>query len=67
MDKKWAERLMGKGVEGDGGFRWTFFVLYIYHKVRKHFICTYLLLIKDIIKNIGAYPHCSYYPHGCKF
>ena len=28
MDKKWAERLMGKGVEGGGGFRWSFFVLY---------------------------------------
>lgn len=28
MDKKWAERLMGKGVKGGDGFRWSFFVLY---------------------------------------
>ncbi|WP_279325348.1 hypothetical protein [Clostridium tepidum] len=28
MDKKWAERLMGKGVEGGDGFRWSFFALY---------------------------------------
>jgi len=28
MDKKWAERLMGIGVEGGEGFRWSFFVLY---------------------------------------
>lgn len=28
MDKKWAEKLMRKGVEGDGSFRWSLFVLY---------------------------------------
>lgn len=35
MDKKWAERLMGKGVEGGDGFRWSFFGLYSIIKLKR--------------------------------